>query len=97
MKRKKVATILAVLLVIFFAFFVLFITHEADHDCTGEDCYICKQITICEKTIEELGAGIIKVIIVSATIFGCVYKLLFGENNKIKSESLVALKIEMLN
>ena len=97
MKRKKVATILAVLLIVFFVFSIFFIAHEADHDCTGENCPICEQIVICEKTLEELGSGIITIIIIIATVFGGVYKLLCFDENRAKKDSLVSLKIEMLN
>ncbi len=97
MKRNKVATILAVLLIVFFVVSIFFVAHESDHECIGEDCPICEQIVICENTIQELGTGIITIIIILATVFGGVYKLLSLADNRTKNESLVSLKIEMLN
>ena len=97
MKRNKVATILAVLLIVFFVVSIFFIAHESDHECIGEDCPICEQIVICEKTIEEFGTGLITIILILATVFGGVYKLLSLGDNRTKNESLVSLKIEMLN
>lgn len=97
MKRKKVAIVLAFLMIVFFAFSVFFIAHEADHECIGEECPICEQIVICEKTLEELGSGIIAITIIIATVFGGVYKLLCFDENRAKKDSLVSLKIEMLN
>ncbi len=96
MKRKSLAIVLSIVLIVFFVCSILFIAQEADHDCSGEDCPICEEIKVLEKAIEELGTGMIAVIITCAIIFGFVDKLFFNNNNKEKNESLVSLKIEIL-
>ena len=96
MKRKSLAIVLSIVLIAFFVCSILFITHEADHDCCGEDCPICEEITVLEKAIEELGTGVIAVIITCTMIFGFVDKLFFHNNNQEKNKSLVSLKIEIL-
>ena len=96
MKRKSLAVVLSIVLLAFFVCSIFFIAHEADHDCVGEDCPICEEITILEKAIEELGTGVIAVLIACAIIFAFVDKLFLQHNNRTKDESLVSLKIEIL-
>lgn len=96
MKRKSLAIILSIVLLAFFVCSIFFIAHEAEHDCIGEDCPICEEITILEKAIEELGTGVIAVMIACAIIFAFVDKLSLHQSNSTKDESLVSLKIEIL-
>ena len=97
MKRKNLAIVLAIVMIAFFVCSILFIAHESDHDCSGEDCPICEEISVLEKAIEELGTGVIAVTITCAIIFRFVDKLLFKNKNQEKNESLVSLKVEILN
>lgn len=96
MKRKSLAVVLSIVLLAFFVCSIFFITHEADHDCVGEDCPICAEITVLEKAIEELGTGVVAVIMACAIVLVFVDKLSLRNNNKTQDESLVSLKIEIL-
>ena len=96
MKRKSLAVVLSIVLLAFFVCSILFIAHEADHDCSGEDCPICEEITVLEKAIEELGTGMIALIITCAIVFAFVDNLSLQQGNRTKDESLVSLKIEIL-
>lgn len=96
MKRKSLAVVFSIVLFAFFVCSIFFIAHEAGHDCVGEDCPICEEITVLEKAIEELGTGVIAVIITCSIVFAFVDKLSLRNNNKTKNESLVSLKIEIL-
>ena len=45
--RKRIgALLLCIGLVLILSVSTAFIIHEADHDCTGEDCPICRNIAI---------------------------------------------------
>ena len=33
----------------------VYLAVEADHDCSGDDCAICRQISICENLLKSLG------------------------------------------
>lgn len=56
-KLRFAAAVMA-LAVLFFVFLsVFFIAHEADHDCTGDDCPVCALIQMCENNIRQLGNG----------------------------------------
>ena len=45
-RRRVSALILCVGLVLILAVSTVFIAHEADHDCCGEDCPICRMIAL---------------------------------------------------
>ncbi|MBR3333425.1 MAG: hypothetical protein IKG23_03975 [Clostridia bacterium] len=44
--KRAGAMILCIGLVLVLAVSVVFIVHEADHDCSGEDCPICQAIAV---------------------------------------------------
>ena len=97
MKKKKLAVVLAILAIIFFALSIFFITCEHNHNCNDIDCKICEQIAICEKSIEELGAGLATIVIVTTASFGTSYKLLHYFKSRLNKYSLISLKTEMLD
>ena len=47
--------LLAAVLAVVMLFSAVYIAVEADHDCSGEDCAICRQISICENLLKTLG------------------------------------------
>ncbi len=48
---------MVLLLLLFVLLSVFFIAHEADHECTGEDCPVCALIQISENNLRQLGSG----------------------------------------
>ena len=69
--KKLFALALCALLVLSVLFSASFVSHEADHDCGGEDCQICAMINKCT---ELLGDALTSV--AGAAIFGIlVYSL----------------------
>ena len=59
MKRQKKAAILicmAFLVVMLASFF--YIAKEENHNCTGEDCPICYEISVCQENLKNLGTGL---------------------------------------
>ena len=55
--KRFAAGIIALMMLIVVLFAVSFITEEADHDCSGDDCPICACIQLCENTIQQIGSG----------------------------------------
>jgi hypothetical protein len=53
-KKRIAALILAFAMVFAMAFSVFFIAHNSEHSCTGEDCHICRQISICLNSLKNL-------------------------------------------
>ena len=47
--------LLAAVLAVVMLSSAIYLAVEADHDCSGDDCAICRQISICENLLESLG------------------------------------------
>ncbi len=57
-KKKKAAAILMSIMILgVLLLSVAFLIHEADHDCTGEDCPVCAMMQQCENTLSRMGTG----------------------------------------
>ena len=50
---KLIAPILAAIILLTFFMSLLFVIHEAHHNCTGEDCPICARIEACISTVKN--------------------------------------------
>ena len=69
---------------------------EADHDCSGDDCAICQQISVCENLLKSLGlAGAAAAISAAFTYTVCRAILPCAEMNG--TLTLVALKVKLSN
>lgn len=95
MQKKKLAILTIVLMTLFFAFAIVFVVFEANHDCSGEDCPICEQIEICQKAFEEFGVCVFASLISFAICFG-VCNFLKRTNFRLIKNNLINSKIEML-
>lgn len=51
---KRIRTMIAVALVCVLLVSFSFIVAEADHDCTGEDCCVCRQLILCEDILHAV-------------------------------------------
>ena len=74
----------------------IYLAVEADHDCSGDDCAICRQISICENLLKTLGlAGAAAAISAAFTYTVCRAILPRAEMNG--TLTLVALKVKLSN
>ena len=96
-KHLKLARILlAVLLVAAMLCPLLFITAEADHDCTGADCAVCHQIHICENLLSSLGTAAAACAAAAAAVcLLCSVSTLRAETDC--TFTLVSLKVKLSN
>ena len=91
MTRLLVAVLAAVMLSS-----AIYLAVEADHDCSGDDCAICRQISICENLLKSLGlAGAAAAITAAFTYTVCRAILPCAEMNG--TLTLVALKVKLSN
>lgn len=96
-KKRKIAAALFIVTVLFFMLgSVLFIAAQADHDCVGEGCTICNQISICRTTLKNLS------IAVSAAVFAAAftdipYRGSFARTDCAQSDTPVSLKVKLTN
>ena len=75
-KHLRIAKILlAVLLLAAMLCPLIFITAEADHDCTGADCAICHQINLCENLLNSLGTATAVCAAAAEVVYRCGNRL----------------------
>ncbi len=88
--------LLAAVLAVVMLSSAVYIGVEADHDCSGDDCAICRQISICENLLKSLGlAGAAAAISAAFTYTVCRAILPRAEMNG--TLTLVALKVKLSN
>lgn len=68
-KKRAFTSLIAVLIAFVMLSSVMFIAAESAHDCSGENCQICYQISVCENTLKQLSLAIIAVAIASALAY----------------------------
>ena len=90
------ARLLAAVLAVVMLSSAVYLAVEADHDCSGDDCAICRQISICENLLKSLGlAGAAAAISAAFTYTVCRAILPCAEMNG--TLTLVALKVKLSN
>ena len=88
--------LLAAVLAVVMLSSAIYLAVEADHDCSGDDCAICRQISICENLLKSLGlAGAAAAITAAFTYTVCKAILPCAET--IGTLTLVALKVKLSN
>ena len=88
--------LLAAVLAVVMLSSAIYIAVEANHDCSGEDCAICRQISICENLLKTLGlAGAAAVITAAFTYTMC--KAILPCTEMIGTLTLVSLKVKLSN
>lgn len=58
-KKKRIISVVVAVAVFFVMLYsALYIAAEANHDCVGENCPICYQISVCENTLKNLSLAV---------------------------------------
>ena len=95
-KFRFMVRLLAVVLAVAMLSSAVYIAVEADHDCSGDDCAICRQISICENLLKSLGlAGAAAAI--SAALTYALCKAILPCAERLGTGTLVALKVKLSN
>lgn len=95
-KKRVITLILTALFCFAVLFSAVFIIAEAEHDCTGEHCSICYQLSSCENTIKTIS-------LTGAVFAVAVYLMyLFLRSIAVYSNdgcisSLITLKVKLSN
>ena len=88
--------LLAAVLAVVMLSSAIYLAVEANHDCSGDDCAICRQISICENLLKSLGlAGAAAAITAVLTYTMCRAILPCAE--MIDTLTLVSLKVKLSN
>lgn len=64
--KRLAAVLLSVMFVLSLIFSFVFITSEADHECSGENCEICQLIDLC---LDLIGRQVPLIIICMSAVF----------------------------
>ena len=97
MTNKKRIGALLLCIGLLFALFIssAYITHEAGHDCSGDDCMICQVIAINMNLLQTLGLAVLALLVLYALLqVKNVYCLQRGGHLPI-SDTLVSWKIRL--
>ena len=95
-KFRFMVRLLAVVLAVVMLSSAVYIAVEADHDCSGDDCAICRQISICENLLKSLGlAGAAAAVTAAFTYTMC--KAILPSAETIDTLTLVSLKVKLSN
>ncbi|MBQ9664651.1 MAG: hypothetical protein IJV40_16010 [Oscillospiraceae bacterium] len=91
---KRFAVLVAAMLVCALLFSVLFLVVEAHHDCDGDDCAICAQITVCENLLQKLT---FTVLALTASVSGCRIASVFIRSavGRFRQATLITLKTKL--
>ena len=94
--RKRVgALLLCIGLILVLSISTAFIAHEADHDCCGEDCPICRTIAVNISLLRTLGLAVLAVLCFFFLLSVLPVRFKRERNNRISPGTLVSWKIRL--
>lgn len=94
--KRKIALFVALGLLIVIFFSEIYIITHVHHDCSGNDCPICAQILKLEETIQNIGAAIIRAVVLFAVLYFLIESL-SNINQVILFNSPIKMKVRLNN
>lgn len=93
-KIRSIALIVAFAVLFVMLCSTLYIVAEADHDCTGENCPICYQISVCQNTLKNLSFAVCTAVFAAAFTY-TLCQSVSARTESIQSDTLVSLKVKL--
>ena len=93
-RKRILSAALAVLVLFVVLYSVFFIAAESHHDCIGENCPICYQISVCENTLKNLSLAVCTVSFATAFAY-TLCRSISVCTDVIPSYTLVSLKVKL--
>lgn len=94
-KRNRMIAILFIMMLLFVRLFsAVFIIAESNHECTGEDCRVCYQISVCQNVLKTLSSAVVAVSIGAALTYILVC-LIFTAIRTYTHTTLITLKVKL--
>lgn len=75
----------------------LYIAEETDHNCSGNNCSVCTAVKFFETIVRELAAAEGAAAIQTAALFILAVRIIFIIKQLFFRETLISLKVELLN
>lgn len=94
-KKKRIISLVVAVAVFFVMLYsALYIAAEANHDCVGENCQICYQISVCENTLKNLSLAVCAVAFAAAFTY-TLCRSISACTDVTPSYTLVSLKVKL--
>ena len=94
-KKKRIISLVVAIAVFFVMLYsALYIAAEANHDCVGENCPICYQISVCENTLKNLSLAVCAVAFAAAFTY-TLCRSISACADVTPSYTLVSLKVKL--
>jgi len=93
---KKLAAFLSVLFVVALVVSFCFVIAESDHDCSGEDCHVCRAINAVATVFVKFSLAVIVVLSALSLVFSAATAVSARAENAIFSTP-VSLRVKLLN
>lgn len=94
---KRILSIwLSIMLIMGILFSYDYLSENTHHDCLGKECHVCAGLVTASKIVSGMKA--LSALLFSAAVFGIhIRKFLFVERSKALKNTLITLKVELLN
>lgn len=99
MKKTKriIAVVLCVLIVALPVLSQCFIATHRRHACTGKNCGVCCELYVAEQIIETFKTVLLSAICFSISLLAVFMPLIYGKQIHRVGDTLITLKVELLN
>ena len=96
--RKRIgALMLCIGLILVLSVSAAFIAHEADHDCCGEECPVCRMIAIHIRLLRTLGLAALVLLVFRVPLSGQAVRRRHDVSARFFPGTLVSWKIRLDN
>lgn len=93
-QRRSTLSIIAALAVLFVVLISsFFVAEETNHDCTGEDCPICYEISVCQETVRKL--TVVGVVFAAILLLSVCVELPVAQSRPAVCRTLISLKVKL--
>ncbi|MCF2619901.1 hypothetical protein JQM63_08740 [Oscillibacter valericigenes] len=95
-KLRFLTRLLAATLAVVLLSSAVYLALASDHDCAGEDCAVCRQISACENLLKTLGLTGAAAAVTAALPYA-LCKALLPCAERLGTGTLVSLKVKLSN
>lgn len=95
MKQKRSTLSFAAVIVVLFVVLIssFFVAAETNHDCIGEDCPICYEISVCQETVRKLTLAC--AVFAAVLLFSICVVMPAAQSRPAVCHTLVSLKVKL--
>lgn len=93
-KRRMIAAVMCLALLLVMVFSAAYIVIEATHNCIGDGCPICHEIQICQQVLNTVGTALVRV----AVSLGALFLLVAPVHTLFRAAkvvTLISLKVKL--